>query len=139
MKHSDLAVLPASTLCYEYCCISGGLFIIKTAENQKYIHNFIIGTGCGSDYDGIDLILGSSEILNIINQQIGQQFKYFNGQNENLLRKEIFGLTVEKRTTLRYAEESDMMLYYDWANEEETRRNSINKEKILLKLHKCGF
>lgn len=139
MKHSDLAVLPASTLCYEYCCVSGGLFIIKTAENQEYIHNFIIGSGCGSDYNGIDLILGSSDILNIINKQIGQQFKYFKGQNENLLRKEIFGLTLEKRTILRYAEKSDMMLYFEWANEEETRRNSINRDKILLKNHKTWF
>ena len=31
------------------------------------------------------------------------------------------------------------MMYFEWANEEEARRNSINKEKILLETHKMWF
>ncbi len=39
----------------------------------------------------------------------------------------------------RKATERDLMLYFDWANETDTRKNSFSSEKISLDTHKQWF
>jgi len=46
MSKSAIAVCPASTVAYEYCCSRGVLFLIKTADNQDNIYQYLIDSGC---------------------------------------------------------------------------------------------
>lgn len=135
MLKSDFAIVPASTLCYEYCSVKGGLFIMQTADNQKYIHDFIIQSGCGFDYNDFDFYYDSSDFIEKINIQIEKQYEYFNGQNEQNLRKVIFNLVFSDKMELRHATPSDLIRIFEWANDEEARRNSINNKQILLEDH----
>jgi UDP-2,4-diacetamido-2,4,6-trideoxy-beta-L-altropyranose hydrolase len=41
--------------------------------------------------------------------------------------------------TCRKAEEKDMMIYLDWANDQEVRQNSFNSEPISLEVHQKWF
>jgi spore coat polysaccharide biosynthesis predicted glycosyltransferase SpsG/RimJ/RimL family protein N-acetyltransferase len=135
MKQSDFAVLPASTLCYEYCSVTGGLFVIQTAENQKLIYNFIIQSGCGFSYNNIDTIIEHSIFVDQLNNQVRVQREYFGGRNEVNLSKAIFQTAFLDKIELRSANEQDLMLHYNWANEPETRNNSFSKEPITLETH----
>jgi spore coat polysaccharide biosynthesis predicted glycosyltransferase SpsG len=136
MSLSDFAILPSSTLCYEYCTVSGGLFVLQTADNQKNIHNFITQSGCGFDYSHFDTIYYSDDVLEQFMSQVRTQKKFFNGQNEALLRKEIFRLVIENMLEIKNATLDDLMFFFELANDEDARENSINKEKILLENHK---
>jgi RimJ/RimL family protein N-acetyltransferase len=40
---------------------------------------------------------------------------------------------------IRHARESDLMLYFEWTNEEEVRKQSFNSEPILLENHEKWF
>jgi RimJ/RimL family protein N-acetyltransferase len=41
--------------------------------------------------------------------------------------------------SLRRAESSDLMLYFDWANDRDVRQNSFNQELIPLEIHASWF
>ena len=139
MVQSDFAVLPASTLCYEYCSVSGGLFIIQTAENQKFIFDFIKQTGCGFDYKDFDSVFDSSDLIVKFNKQVGKQREYFDGRNQSVLQKEIFQAAFYDKIELKRATQKDLMLHYEWSNDEDTRQNSFNKEPISLETHTLWY
>lgn len=138
MKKSDIAVLPASTLSYEYCSVKGGLFIIQTADNQKNIFNFLIKSGCAFDFQCIDDVFKTDYIASI-NKQIEIQKQFFNGRNEEHLKKLIFNIAFKNKLHLRRATKEDLMLYYKWANDPVTRSNSFNKDFISLESHISWF
>lgn len=45
----------------------------------------------------------------------------------------------EQSLHIRKAEMSDIMLYFEWANDPDVRRNSFNQEPILLTAHEHWF
>lgn len=47
--------------------------------------------------------------------------------------------SVERNYVIRRATEQDMMLYFEWANDPDVRRNSFNQEPIALENHKQWF
>ena len=53
LSKSGIAVCPASTVAYEYCCSRGVLFLIKTADNQDNIYQYLINSGCAITYEKI--------------------------------------------------------------------------------------
>ena len=139
MGQSDFAVLPASTLCYEYSSVSGGLFVIKTAENQKYIYDFIIESGCGFSYEDFDSIFESPDLISKFNSQRARQRQYFSGNNVLNLQKEIFKIALFDRIELRKATTDDLMFHFHLANDEDARRNSFNPQPISLETHKLWY
>jgi UDP-2,4-diacetamido-2,4,6-trideoxy-beta-L-altropyranose hydrolase len=139
MNQSDIAVLSASTLCYEYCSVSGGLFVIQTAENQKYIHNFVIKSGCGLAFDAFDEVLDSEDCVYKINNQILKQRTFFNGDNTKLLKKIITKTALEHHLSIRRASLNDLMQYFEWANDPSVRSNSFNSKTIELDNHVSWF
>lgn len=46
MRKSGIAVCSASTVAYEFCCSKGILILIKTADNQDNIYQYLINSGC---------------------------------------------------------------------------------------------
>jgi len=43
------------------------------------------------------------------------------------------------RQTIRKIKEKDLLLIYNWSNDDLVRKNSISKKKILLKDHISWF
>jgi UDP-2,4-diacetamido-2,4,6-trideoxy-beta-L-altropyranose hydrolase len=139
MQQSDLAILPASTLCYEYCSVTGGLYVIQTSENQKWVFNFITQSGCGFSYNEFDASVGTSDLKDNINQQVIVQREFFNGRNEANLRKAIFLSALREKIQLCKATHEDLKLYFNWANDTETRQNSFCNEPITLETHTIWY
>lgn len=77
MKKSDMAICSASTISYEYCAVGGLLFVIKTADNQDGMYNFLINDQLALPFEKLDSKYLTVETCH--NQQHAQR-KYFDGK-----------------------------------------------------------
>jgi UDP-2,4-diacetamido-2,4,6-trideoxy-beta-L-altropyranose hydrolase len=136
MKQSQVAICSSSTIAYEYCCIGGALFVIKTAENQKDLYKFLIENNLAKDWRSFD----EAKIDIIYAQQaVVYQKRIFNGNSRKNLKNIFKQLLSEDQVKFRRATVDDMKVYFDWANDPLTRGNSINKEKIEWSSHQKWF
>lgn len=70
MQSSAIAVCSSSTICYEYACVKGLLFVIQTADNQSGIYTYCITSGLAYpfeqfhlEYDIAQMVQRQSEII----------------------------------------------------------------------------
>ena len=60
---------------------------------------------------------------------------FFNGKYTDVL----YHSKINKKLTMRLAQEQDMQLYYSWANDKTVRNNSYTNNEISLETHKAWF
>jgi UDP-2,4-diacetamido-2,4,6-trideoxy-beta-L-altropyranose hydrolase len=136
MKQSSIAICAASTIAYEYCCVGGGLFIIKTAENQKYLYDFLIKNHLALDFELFSRVKIDADYAR---QMASDQKKYFTGKSGRNLRAIFNQLRIEDKIKIRKAEPDDVKIFFDWANDPVVRMNSINKSRIEWDSHTVWF
>ena len=66
MSKSSIAICSSSTICYEYACVKGLLFVIQTADNQENLYQYCINSGLAHPFEAFDL---SYDRLKIMTQQ----------------------------------------------------------------------
>lgn len=141
MGQSDFAIAPASTILYELCCVKMPILSGYYVENQKNIYKGCLENTCiieGGDFEKYDVVDFEEKINNILLQKDYQKYilsqsKLFDAQIRNRFLNLICPINYRK------ANESDMMLLYDWSNEATTRANSYHTEPIALDVHRKWF
>jgi len=135
MQSCDAAILPPSSVSYEWCSVSGPLFLHQIADNQQYMHAFLLENQLAFSLADLPAILNNPDQTNLIAAQIQKQKSWFNGQSRQKLRAVFNKLYYQKHLGLRPVTEADTMLLFDRANDPEVRRNSFNTEPIPLEIH----
>jgi UDP-2,4-diacetamido-2,4,6-trideoxy-beta-L-altropyranose hydrolase len=74
------AVLPPSTISYEYMSVGGMVFLYQIADNQKYIYRFFLENGLAFPFERI----GKTEALEF-HSSLQQQEKYFDRKSADRL------------------------------------------------------
>lgn len=135
MQQVDFAICSASTISYEYCSVSGILFIAKTADNQTSLYNFLVHEGLALPYEKLLDTLISTEVSSIKHSMVSKQRAYFDGQADKRLLKLVNAVYLKQNIHLSHATLDDVDIYFNWANDTEVRRNSFNQSPISYDTH----
>ncbi len=145
MQTCQLAIAPASTISYEICMVGLGLITGMSADNQQGIARYLSAAGCAvhlgdfhqaTEEDIRQCIVHTD--LSVWQEQLSCQSQVFFDNASGLL-KFFQRLAIERHMTARKAQWHDVLTYYDWANEPETRRQAIYSEAISLEAHTLWF
>ncbi len=132
MAQCDFAICPPSTVSLEYLCVGYQLILRQTAENQTNLHQYLIDNKLALSWDrfseGQSPSFDQSNIAQLID-----------GKSDRRLLKLFRELDYQMNCHFRLAEEKDMLLYFKWANEPETRAQSFNPAPIKLEDHRQWF
>lgn len=120
------AITPPSTISYEYLSVGGTLYLKIIADNQMGIYDYLIQNKLARDFNAQSFLSEKHEAAHNIVLD-GKQQKRFVGVFYDL----VMGF--------QEADLSDLMLYFNWANEEETRKQSFNSDPISLDSHTAWF
>lgn len=134
MRLCPLAVLPPSTVALEYCCVGGALYLHQTADNQNDLRRYLLGEGLAFDLAEFPVVQPER-----VNAVMTRQAEVFDGQSDVRLLRAFIHLENEMHCRLRPATIDDMMSFFRWANDPETRRQSFNSKPITLAEHKHWF
>jgi UDP-2,4-diacetamido-2,4,6-trideoxy-beta-L-altropyranose hydrolase len=143
---SDIALVPSSTIMLE--CFSTGIACVTGAyaDNQKNYAAFAEEKGAAYVLDNW-LEAGEDEIARAVNKisidearkQIGIQKQIIDGYSDIRLSSIFLGLRPAGKLHVKRAGPEDANLLFDWANEPDVRRNSINTEPIAWETHVAWF
>ncbi|WP_223816059.1 UDP-2,4-diacetamido-2,4,6-trideoxy-beta-L-altropyranose hydrolase [Adhaeribacter rhizoryzae] len=139
MQNCDAAILPPSSVAYEWCSVSGLLLVHQIADNQKDLAAFLTQNGLAFPLNQLNQILLHPDQNEIIAQQIKQQRQYFDGKSKLRLKRIFSDLTLGDFLQLRPAEENDMQQLFEWANDPAVRQHSFNPAPIPLEIHQRWF
>jgi len=139
MLSCDAAILPPSSVSYEWCSVGGPLFLHPIADNQQHIYSFLLENKLAFPFEELSPILNIPDPENLINEQIQNQKSWFNGQSRQKLLTVFYELSYHRHLVLRPVTEADSLLLFDWANDPEVRRNSFNSDPISLEIHQIWF
>ena len=140
MQSCEAAILPPSSVAYEWCSVGGPLFLLQTAGNQKNLMDFLLKNQLAFSLGELPRLL--PEILNgsfTVKNQLKQQKKYFDGKSPDRLKKIFNNLIYPGLLTIRKAELNDSMLLFNWINEPEVRKFSLNQAPIPLAMHTSWY
>ncbi len=136
ISENDIAILQPSNIALEACSVGVYMALVKTEENQKYIHSTLIEKKCA-----IDLPLENlSDIINYIgasdiNMQIERQKQIFDKKSPSRILSAFNALVLEPRR----ANEKDVDTIFVWSNDKVTRENSYNQSEIEYASHVNWF
>jgi UDP-2,4-diacetamido-2,4,6-trideoxy-beta-L-altropyranose hydrolase len=125
MSRSAVAITAASTIAYEYLTIGGQLYIIKTADNQAKFYSYLINNRLAAAYNGnVDNMLSAPDTKAV-----------FDGSSPQRVSRIFKSLEYATKFRLRRAVADDLLMIYDWINDDEVRAQSFSKDKINIEDH----
>ncbi|RMA65987.1 UDP-2,4-diacetamido-2,4,6-trideoxy-beta-L-altropyranose hydrolase [Ulvibacter antarcticus] len=135
MKMTQLAILPCSGILLEALALKLTVIAGTYVDNQSIL------------YDGAkkaDLIIDTKHFSeNDLKKAINKFFQTKTQQKEvtidGLSGKRFKAVFFKYSVSLRPANEKDMLLLFDWANDPDVRKNAFNSEKIELENHKKWY
>lgn len=127
IKENDVAILQPSNIALEAAAIGIGMYLIQTAENQKFIFEALVKNGCAVKLEPDNLAAQvNSNTPELVNLQIEHQQNLLDGRSPNRIIDIVNQLCLKQRRVLM----DDAKLIYDWNNDDVTRANSYNQNKI---------
>lgn len=138
MASCEIAISPASGIAYEICSVSMGLIVGHCVENQEYLYGYLTNNNLGlaaEDFSPGRIEEALTKIQQVQPKMLLRQREQFDGKSVTRL----LGIFISLAMTIKQASMEDMSLYYRWANDTETRRNSIQSENIDWKDHQKWF
>ena len=146
LKNCDLVVCSSSGIMTECFALGKGVISGYFADNQfeiyeyAVLHNLIVGIGNLQKVSETYLteVLDSIKI-ETINNQISLQKKLIDGKSLRRIERIIFKKYFIKKAIVKKTKLTDIELYFEWTNDIEVRKNSINQEKILFINHEQWF
>jgi len=133
MKNCRYGICSASTISYEFLSTGGYLYLIKTIPNQENIYNYLLSKKVAAAYD--DFLSG--EILNADLRE--NQNKFLKIKSEFNYAEFFRQLNDLNKYRFRLANSADCKIYFDWANDAETRAQSFSSELIIWENHVKWF
>jgi UDP-2,4-diacetamido-2,4,6-trideoxy-beta-L-altropyranose hydrolase len=127
MASSQTAITSASTVAYEYLAVSkGNLFIVQTADNQKFLTKFLIEQGAARLYQGwLDQNWSSRNLID--------------GRSGTRLLNEFIELEKELYVAIRRVQPGDLEMVFEWINDPEVRLQSYNQQPVAMDDHRNWF
>ncbi len=134
MQKCHLGIVPASSIAYE--CLAVGMYLIVGyyVENQKAMYEKLASLQYVIAADTYQNFSFNKETLSIQDTSIPKF-----SQNHFWSIKKVLEVFIELLIEIRIANEQDMDICFEWANDVEVRRNSINQEPILYENHYNWF
>ncbi|MBK6524756.1 MAG: GNAT family N-acetyltransferase [Crocinitomicaceae bacterium] len=127
MRRSANAVMSASTVSYEYLAVSEGqLYILQTADNQKYLFQFLIESNAAKPFIG----KFTSEWAST---------KIIDKHSPDRLVKEFDLIARELELTIRRTNLSDLDIVYNWINDPLVRNQSYSTAAVSMSNHTNWF
>ncbi len=136
IRNSDLAILQPSNIALESVAIGIGMYLIQTAENQKYIFEALVKNGCA---EKLEIANMAAQIDSTTPEQINGQIKHQNSLLDGKSPNRIIDIVNQLCLKYRKVILGDVKLIYDWNNDEVTRANSYNQNKIEYTDHLQWF
>ena len=134
MQACDTAICPPSTVALEYLSIGGNLFLHQTANNQQYLQAFLLNEGLAFSAKEI----GQIPLADLFSAR-NKQRNAIDGESPSRLLRVFQKLELELNTQFRLATMKDVQLYFDWANDKNTRQQSFSSEPIPFQEHSEWF
>ncbi len=128
MSKCGTAITSPSTVSYEYLSTGGKLFLKVIADNQKRISAYLINNKLAFDFDNFPNTID-------IENTIELQNSIFDGAQKKRILKILFDLAID----IEVANEKDIQLYFDWANDPLVRSLSFNNDLIPWEVHQKWF
>lgn len=139
MESCQAAILPPSSVAYEWCCVGGPLFIHQTAANQIAMRKFLLNQHLASDWKGDGACLQQAFTPFLAKDQLQQQKKYFSGKSSKNLLAVFHELYFRQALELRPANTEDVLTLFEWINDPAVRANSFSQTPVPLEVHKVWF
>jgi RimJ/RimL family protein N-acetyltransferase len=143
MFKCDLAIGASGTTSWERCAMGLPSVAALEADNQRDIAKNLENSGASLCITKQDI---SAELINKLEVFRNDLSIYQNAVNASLkvcdnLGTERVSKALENinNIQIRTAEPDDIDLYYQWANDESVRKNSLNKDSIPYKDHQKWF
>ena len=129
------AITSPSGIAYEYLSTGGTLFLVKIADNQNGPYNYYLKNKVARDfYQELEL---SSKTNGFPISFLGYstKSKLIDGQQSKRYMRLFQALTL----SVRPANETECLLYYEWANDPDVRRQSYSSHDISFDEHEKWF
>jgi len=94
MHECPVAILPPSTIAYEYLHVGGTLFLCQIADNQKYIKRFLLQNKLAFELNKLGKLTEKDIQIAIYNQR-----KIFDGKSRERIIHQIKSLLIPKEIT----------------------------------------
>lgn len=145
MRQCQVAIAPASTIAYELCIVGIGLITGLSADNQAGIVKYLTEAKCAACVGDFHQVTVEelqqciiSYDMSVVNEHLSHQSQIF-VDNTATLRKLFQQLALENHLLIRRATEDDLLTYFHWANEAETRKQAIHPDFIEPETHRQWF
>lgn len=134
MQSCTVAICPPSTIALEYLSVSGNLFLHQTANNQKFLNQYLLDN---------KLAFPFAQWLEVDAQQLSQarerQRLLVDGKSPERLLSLFEALQLKIDLCFRLARPEEVKKYFDWANDQATRQQSFQSEPIAFSQHEIWF
>lgn len=134
MRLCPIAITSPSTISIEYLTIGGELYLHQIADNQTDLRDYLTKTAVAFDF-GEFPVADTKKIENALTKQKD----LIDGKSPLRLRNIFRELEQELHCELRKTREDDLMIYFKWTNEPQTRLQSFSSKPIALKEHQNWF
>lgn len=145
MRDSHLAIVPASSILYETIAVGMPIISGYYVDNQKSVYKGFNELGLIIGIDDFNTFNNYTSLIEpLINSEDSQHFvklqkqKLFGQSKANFIK--IFeNLLKKRRPRLLKANQNDLLLYFNWANDSTVRKNAINQKPITLENHESWY
>lgn len=130
MSKCQSAITSPSTISYEYLSIGGLLYLKQTADNQLHLYNYLLDQKLAFKLEAFpvdDYHIKSASLIRQQNIFDGLQAKRFNYLFKSLVLE------------IKDASIADKQLFFDWTNEEMTRKQSFSQDAVPWEDHVNWF
>jgi UDP-2,4-diacetamido-2,4,6-trideoxy-beta-L-altropyranose hydrolase len=134
MKECSYAICSPSTIVYEYLSVGGIVFLQQIADNQKDVISYFVNEGMAFPLNQLKNVDHSAIAFSFAKQKM-----YFDGKQDQRLRKCFDQYFESKLLTIRKATGQDLETCYHWANDPQVRAQSYNQSSISLQEHTIWF
>ncbi|MBL0139314.1 MAG: UDP-2,4-diacetamido-2,4,6-trideoxy-beta-L-altropyranose hydrolase [Bacteroidetes bacterium] len=147
LRQCELAICPASTISMECCAVGIPMISGYTIENQKGVldgltrHKVLINLG---DLRQIDMEIFRTKLMDLIQtpglleEMVANQKNLIDGNSPKRILN-VFNQLAASSLTFRFAEISDVDLYFKWTNDPVVRENSFHQEPVSYQEHVLWF
>lgn len=139
MYQSGMAICSASTVSYEYAAVSGLLFITQTADNQKDLYKYLLEGKLGLPLEKMTEVITAEKKEDHYIELSARQREILDGRSGKRLLSVFLKVYTAGNIRLRKTEENDLITYFNWANDPESRQNSFSADPISIDDHTVWF
>ncbi|MGK0364014.1 MAG: UDP-2,4-diacetamido-2,4,6-trideoxy-beta-L-altropyranose hydrolase [Saprospiraceae bacterium] len=134
MRLCPIAITSPSTISIEYLTIGGQLYLHQIADNQTNLRDYLTTTEVAFDFSEFPITN-----TNKIENALAKQKNLIDGKSPLRLRNIFRELEQELHCKLRKTTADDLLIYFKWANEPQTRLQSFSSKPIALSEHQNWF